>query len=154
SQIARDLNVDGLIEGSVAREADRVRITVQLIHGRSDRHLWAESYERDLRSVLGLQRDVAMEIARQVKLTITGAAENQLPSVRAVDPKAYDLYLRGLYLKRQEDNMAWDQALAAFEQSVSMDSGFAPAWAWLGKMYAIQTFGPKLNRTLVAKARS
>src|ERR1700693_3426459 len=77
-EIARELNVDGIVEGTVQRSGDRVRITVQLIHGPSDKHVWANSYERDLRDVLGLQRDVADEITGQIQARV--ASLNHPPS--------------------------------------------------------------------------
>jgi serine/threonine-protein kinase len=140
-QIARELGVDGLIEGSVAREGDQVRITVQLIHGPSDKYLWGDSYRRELRGVLALQREVALEIARQVRVRLTTGEERHLAGARAVHPQAYDLYLRGRHFKHQEEDTGWVQARAAFERSVAIDSSFAPAWAGLAMMYALEAYG-------------
>jgi serine/threonine-protein kinase len=140
-QIARELGVDGLIEGSVAREGDQVRIVVQLIHGPSDKYLWGDSYRRELRGILALQREVAMEIARQVRVRLTSAEERRLAGARAVHPDAYDLYLRGRHFKHQEEDTGWVQARAVFERSVAIDSSFAPAWAGLAMMYALEAYG-------------
>src|SRR5262249_9883968 len=96
-EIAQELKVDAIVEGTVMRSGDRVRITAQLIDARTDRHLWAETYERDLRDVLALQDDVAKAIAREVKITLTPPEQTLLSSARTVDPAAHQAYLRGLY---------------------------------------------------------
>jgi adenylate cyclase len=96
-QIARELAVEGLIEGSILRDGDWVRITVQLIHGPSDQLLWTDSYERELRGVLALQGEVAQDIAQQVRVTLTPEEAGRLSTAQAVNPAAYDAYLRGVY---------------------------------------------------------
>src|SRR5207244_7671601 len=95
--VARELGVDAIIEGSVLRSGERVRITAQLIHGSSDRHLWAESYQRDLRDVLAMQSEVARAIAREIEAKITPQGERRLANSRRVDPEAHELYLKGRY---------------------------------------------------------
>ena len=97
-EIAKLLQADALIEGSVMRSADRVRITVQLIDASSDQHLWAESYERDLKNVFGLQGEVARAIAQQVRAVITPQEQARLVKERPVDPEVYELYLRGRHI--------------------------------------------------------
>src|SRR5256712_4849474 len=97
-QIARELQVDAVVGGSILHAGDRVRITAHLIHGADDRHLWADSYERDLRDILSLQNQVAQAIADQIKVTLTPEEHARLASSRTVDPEAYQLYLRGRYL--------------------------------------------------------
>src|SRR2546428_10915472 len=92
--IARELNVDAVIEGSVQRAGDRVRITAQLIHAPTDRHLWAKSYERDLRDVLALQGEVAAAIAREIKVAVR-PAKHPFARARSVKPEAYAAYLKG-----------------------------------------------------------
>ena len=94
-EIASQLHVDGLIEGSVVRDGDRVRITAQLIYGPADRHVWANAYDCDLRDMLALQRRVAEAIAREVRATVTPAEQQALRGSRSVDPKAMELYLKG-----------------------------------------------------------
>src|SRR5215469_6902804 len=96
-EIAQELKVDAIVEGTVMRSGDRVRITAQLIEAPSDRHLWAESYERDLRDVVALQDDVAKAIAGEIKVTLTAPEETRLSSARPVDPAAQEAYLRGTY---------------------------------------------------------
>jgi TolB-like protein len=93
-EIARDLNVDTVVEGSVLRSGDRVRITAQLIHGPSDRHLWAQSFERDFRDVLSLQGEVARAIAHEIQITLTPDERSRLKGAPAVDLEAHDTYLR------------------------------------------------------------
>jgi len=94
-EIARELNVDGIVEGSVMRSGQRVRITAQLIHAPTDHHLWAETYERDLGDVLRLQSEVAEAIAQQVRAQLTPQQQARLRSAHAVNPEAYEAYLRG-----------------------------------------------------------
>jgi TolB-like protein len=103
-EIARELNVDGIIEGTVQRSGDRVRITAQLVHGPSDKHLWANSYERDLRDAFALERDLAQEIVDRVEVRI--GARNQAPVRRSGPPNsiALDAYLRGNYYLSRSDS--------------------------------------------------
>jgi TolB-like protein/DNA-binding winged helix-turn-helix (wHTH) protein len=132
-EIARELDVDGIIEGSVVRSGDRVRITAQLIHAGSDRHLWAETYERDLGDILRLQSEVAQAIAQQVRVQLTPQQQARLPA--AVNPEAYDLYLRGLpYINGQA---GFDTAKRYFEESIRKDPGFAPAYVRLADTYVV-----------------
>jgi TolB-like protein len=130
-EIARELNVDAIIEGSVLRAADSVRITAQLIDARTDHHLWAESYERDLQDVLALQTDVARAIAAKVEAKLTPEEEARLDGAHLVNPKAYEAYLKGRHYF--EKGTTSDSKIAAgyFEQAAREDPGFAPAYAGL-----------------------
>jgi TolB-like protein len=94
-EIAREVNVDGVVEGSVMRSGNRVRITAELIHADTDEHLWAETYERDLGDVLRLQSEVAQTIAQQVRVQLTPQQKTQFASAPRVDPAAYDAFLLG-----------------------------------------------------------
>jgi len=136
-QIARELDVDGLIEGSVAREGDQVRITVQLIHGPADKHLWADSYQRELRSVLALQSEVAQAIAREIRVAITPAEQARLASPRPVNPAAYELYVLGRHHWNQRTIRGYGQAVQAFRKAVDQDPGYAPAYAGLADSYML-----------------
>jgi TolB-like protein/Flp pilus assembly protein TadD len=129
--IASELGVDAVIEGTVMRSADRVRISVQLIDARSDAHLWAESYERDLRDVLALHADVARAIASEIQIKITPVEKMQLTQVREVDPEIYDAYLRGRFHfnKRKPDGLL--KSIEYFQQAIEKDPGYAPAYAGL-----------------------
>jgi TolB-like protein len=94
-QVAQELQVDGIVEGSVLRSGDQVRITAQLIYAPRDQHLWAEEYQRYVRDVLYLQREVARDIAEQVRVTLTPNERDRLATAGVVDPRAYESYLRG-----------------------------------------------------------
>jgi TolB-like protein/DNA-binding winged helix-turn-helix (wHTH) protein/Flp pilus assembly protein TadD len=136
-QIARELGVDGILEGSVIRENDEVRVTVQLLDGPNDRHIWSESYERPLHGVLNLQREVAEAVTRQIRITLTPEQEAMLNAPRTVDPEAYEAYLRGRYLFSTQYTMAQPllQAKSYFEESIHKDPGFSPAYTGLADAY-------------------
>jgi TolB-like protein len=134
-EIARELNVDGIIEGTVQRSGDRVRITAQLIHGPSDKHLWANSYERDMRDVFALERDVTEEIARQVQARVVVPVQTLRAQARPVNPRALDAYLEGSYHMHRVAHGSVDEELnkAAeyFQQAIDADPNFAPAYLGL-----------------------
>jgi serine/threonine-protein kinase len=133
-QIARELNVDAVVEGSVLRAGDRVRITAQLIHGQTDRHLWAESYERDLRDVLALQGEVARAIAAEVRLKMAPSASGPL---RPVNREAYESYLKGRYSWNQRTAGSLRTAIGHFEQALAADPRFALGHAGLASSYVL-----------------
>ena len=138
ADIARELGVDGIIEGSVLRAGDHIRITAQLVNAREDRHIWSNSYDRDMRDVLKLQADVAEAIAVQVRANVEGRRPLTSSAMRSVDPRAYDAYLRGkyhAYLKNRNDTAA---AISELQQSITYDPTFAPAYAWLADAYDTQ----------------
>jgi hypothetical protein len=89
--------VDAIVEGSVMREGNRIRVTAQLIRGASDEHLWSETYDRDFQDVLGLESDLAQSIAEKVKVTVTGEEQKRLAAARTVSPEVYENYLKGWY---------------------------------------------------------
>jgi hypothetical protein len=134
-EIAQELGVQGVVEGSVFRAGDRVRITLQLIDARNDLHLWAQTYERDLRDVLALQSDVARAVAEQIHLKLTRDEERALTASRTVDPKAYDAYLRGLQLWGPTRLVGvWGPpAIKQLERAVERDPHFAEGWAELAR---------------------
>jgi TolB-like protein/class 3 adenylate cyclase len=135
-EIAKELDVDGIIEGTVMREGDRVRITAQLIDARRDTHVWSDRYDRDLRDILALHSEVARAIAEQVRIELTREEELALAERRPVDPRAYDAYLRGLQLRGPEVLLpaVWaPKAIEQFEQAVEIDPEFAEGWAWLAR---------------------
>jgi TolB-like protein/DNA-binding winged helix-turn-helix (wHTH) protein/Tfp pilus assembly protein PilF len=139
-EIARALNVDGIVEGSVMRAANRVRITTQLVQAATDRHLWAESYERELQDVLSLQHDVAGAIARQIKVTLTPQERASLGGGRPVNPVAYDNYLRAIFHSRRATVADNQVAISLLEQVVAQDPTFALAYAELGRAYSNRGF--------------
>jgi eukaryotic-like serine/threonine-protein kinase len=148
--IARELNVDAVVEGSVLRSGDRVRITAQLIQARADKHLWAQSYERDLRDVLGLQSEVARAIADQVRAIVTSPEQARLATGRAVNPEAYDLYLKGRFFWNQRTEPALRQAAGYFEQALQKDGNYALAYAGLADCYNLT--GSRKARPAAEKA--
>jgi TolB-like protein/DNA-binding winged helix-turn-helix (wHTH) protein len=136
-QIAQELNVDGIIEGSVMRSGQRVRITAQLLHGPTDKHLWAETYERDLGDVLSLQSEVARAIAQQVRAQVTPEQQARFSTARPVNPEAYDAYLRGRYYLSNQFTTPQPLHMAKtyFEEAVQKDPGFALAHSGLADAY-------------------
>lgn len=136
-EIARELNVDGIVEGSVTRSGQRVRITAQLLYGPTDKHLWAETYDRDLGDVLGLQSEVAQAIAQQVRAQLTPQLQARFRTARPVNPEAYDAYVRGRYYFSNMFTMAQplNMAKTYFEEAVRKDPGFAPAYSGLAETY-------------------
>jgi len=136
-EIAKELNVDGIIEGSVMRSGQRVRITAQLLYGPTDKHLWADTYERDLGDVLSLQSEVAQAIAQQVRAQVSPPQQARFNAARPVDPEAYDAYLKGRYYLWNQFTMApsLNTAKAYFEEAVRKDPGFALAHAGLADAY-------------------
>ncbi len=136
-QIARELNVDAVVEGSVLRSGDRVRITVNLLHGPRDQALWANSYERYLGDVLALQREVAKAIARQIRITLTPQQEARLATAPKVDPGSYDAYLRGRYHWNKRTIEELKKSVQYFEQAIALDSNYALPYAGLSDAYGL-----------------
>ena len=134
-EIARELGVDGILEGTVLKVGSRVRITVQLIDARSDQHLWAEQYDRELSDVLALHSDVSRAVAAQIRLEIPSEDRAGLAS-RSVDPAAYDAYLRGRALVGTRGHVrVWAPgAIEHLERAVELDPGLAEAWAWIANV--------------------
>ncbi|MBI4475003.1 MAG: protein kinase [Acidobacteria bacterium] len=145
-QIAGELDVDALVEGSVALEGDQVRISVRLLHVPTDRHLWADSYEREMRGVLALQKQVARAIAEQIQVTVTPQEAERLATARAVDPAAYDAWARGLaqYNRLTADSLR--KCLEYAEAALAVDPNYAPAHALSAACYSglpnISSFSP------------
>ena len=141
-EIARELNVEGIVEGSVTRSGNRVRVTAQLLHAPEDQHLWAETYERDLGDVLKLQSEVAQAIAQQVRAQLTPQQQDRLGSVRQVNPEAYDAYLRGRYYLTNQFTTAQplNRAKGYFEESIRKDPNFALAYSGLADSYAFLAY--------------
>lgn len=134
-QIARELGVEGLIEGSVSREGDQVRVTLQLIHGPSDRHLWAETYQRELRGILALQNEVARDVAQAIRVTLTPEESGRPTSARVVNPASYDAYLRAVYHLSRGTAEALSRGEAELQRAVRLDPLFAKAYARLADVY-------------------
>jgi serine/threonine protein kinase/Tfp pilus assembly protein PilF len=131
-QIAKELNVDGVIEGTVERVGDRVRIRAQLIDAATDRHVWAKSYERSLSDILAMQDEVARGIASEIQVALTPAERARLTGARPVNPQAHDALIRGLYLDNQGETQ---KGFDSLKQAVAMDRDYAAAHAALAQLY-------------------
>jgi TolB-like protein/DNA-binding winged helix-turn-helix (wHTH) protein/Flp pilus assembly protein TadD len=147
-EIARELKVDAIVEGSITRSGQRVRVTAQLVQARTDQHLWAETYDRDLGDILKLQDEVARSIAQQVRAQLSPTQQNQLRSAQPVNAAAYDAYLRGrLYLVNEFTNPdSLKKAQHYFEESLQKDPNFALAYAGLADTYLYEAFAGALPR--------
>jgi eukaryotic-like serine/threonine-protein kinase len=134
--IARELKVDAVVEGSVLRSGNRVRVTAQLIRAATDEHLWAETYDRNLTDILVLQGDIARTIAGEVRIKVTPQEEARLRAARSVDPEAYSLYFKGRYHLNIWTRDNTEKAVAAFEQATRRDPTFALGYAGLAEAQA------------------
>ena len=136
-QIARELNVDAVVEGTVLRSGDQVRITAQLIQARDDRHLWSHSYEGELRDVLALQNRVASAIAQQIQINLKPTEQVALKTEKAVNPEAHEAYLRGRYFWNKRTNDSLRKAIDYFNQAIAKDPTYAQAYTGLADSYAL-----------------
>jgi TolB-like protein/Tfp pilus assembly protein PilF len=137
-EIARTLGVDAIVEGSVIREGDRIRVTTQLIRGATDEHFWSETYDREMRDALTLESALAQSIAEKVEVTVTGEEHLRLSSSHAVAPEVYESYLKGMSLLGEQENQErGEQSIAYFDDAIRRDPGFAPAYLGLANAYAM-----------------
>lgn len=136
-EIARELGVDAIVEGTVQRSGERLRISAQLLHATTDTHLWAESYDRDLRDVLVLQSEVAQAIAREVRVKLTPADQARFAEARPVDPEAYEAYLKGRYFWNRRSGEGFAKAVQYFQQAKAKDPTYAAASAGLADSFSV-----------------
>ena len=136
-QIARELNVDAVVEGTVLRSGDQVRITAQLIDASADKHLWSQSYEGELRDTLALQSKVARAIADQIQISLNPREQAALKSAKVVNPQAYVSYLKGRYFWNKRSAESLKVALAYFNQAIDEDPAYAQAYSGLADTYAL-----------------
>src|SRR5215472_16217744 len=134
-EIAKALNVDAVVEGSVARVGDKVRVTAQLIDAPADKHLWAKSFERDSRDVLALQDELASAIAKEINVQLTPTEQARLTSAPTVNPEAHDAYLKGRYFINRPSDENLKKAIAQFQEALRLDPNFAPAYSGLSDAY-------------------
>ena len=132
-QIARALRVRAILEGSVVKSGDRLRITVQLIHAASDHHLWTEAYDGAMTDILQLQKKVAQDVAAGIRAELSGDEQARLRASRKVSPEAYSLYLKGRYFSRVLTEEAQRKAIQQFQRSIQVDPEYAPAYAGLAE---------------------
>jgi TolB-like protein/DNA-binding winged helix-turn-helix (wHTH) protein/Flp pilus assembly protein TadD len=136
-QIARELHVDAVVEGSAMRVGDKVRITTQLIQANPERHLWSESYERKLSDVIALQRDVTQAIVREIRVSLTPVEQVHLSHATPVSPEAYEAYLKGYFFLQKLSPEGIRRSFDFFQQAISLDPNYAPAYVGLAHAYII-----------------
>ena len=153
-EIARELNVDAVVEGSVVRVAGQVRISAQLIHASTDTHLWVENYQRDLRDVLTLQSEVARAIARQIEITVTPDQETRLAARRPVNPETYEAYLKGMFHLNKMTPEGTEKGLAYLRQAIENDPAEPLAYAGLAGGYSIIGHGPAPSPEALPRAKA
>jgi TolB-like protein/DNA-binding winged helix-turn-helix (wHTH) protein len=147
-QIGRDLKVDAVVEGTVTRGENRVRVTAQLVEASSDHHLWARSYERDLKNVLALQDEIAHDITEQIRVKLNPKAPSLVSQVHAVDPEAYDAYLRGSYWLSQATLEGYKKGCDYIQKAIAKDPSYAPAYVGVAQC----SDSPDKFREAIAKA--
>jgi TolB-like protein/Flp pilus assembly protein TadD len=130
--IAHELHADAIVEGSVQRSGNRVRVTAQLIRAATDKHLWAETYERDFRDILALQDDVASAIAKQIESKLGGAQPQPLPKAQRISAEAYEAYLKA---NSYQDQFDLQKSIDYYNQAIKLDSNYAPAYAHMANSY-------------------
>ena len=153
-EIGRELNVDSVLEGSVLRDGNRVRVTAQLLRASTDQHLWAESYERDLKDVLALQSELARSIASQVKITLSPEEESRLQATRAVSSQAHEDYLKGLSHLHRHTETELHQAIDYFRRATEEDPNYAAGYAGLASAYAYLSTNYQSPRDAMPKAKA
>jgi eukaryotic-like serine/threonine-protein kinase len=141
-EIAKELNVDAIVEGSVLRVSDQVRITAQLIHGRTDEHLWAQSYQRESSDILALQSEVAQAIAREIQVKLKASQRVKLPKAGQVNPEAYEAYLKGRYYWNKRTREGFQKAIEYFQQAIEKDPSYARAYAGLADSFVLLGSAP------------
>ena len=140
SEIVRELKIDKVVEGAVHRSGDRIRISAQLIEGATDSHLWAESYESDVRDVLGLQARIAKAIAAEIQVQLTPREQAHLEHNRQVNRDAYEAYLKGRYHWYKRTAGGLNKASEYFERAIEIDQDYAAAYAGLADTVAAAAF--------------
>jgi TolB-like protein len=135
--IARELDVDAVVEGSVLRAGNTVRVTAQLIEARTDRHLWADNFDRELSDILALHSEVARAIADEIQVALTPAEEARLANARPVNPEAYEAVLKGNYFYFQRTEEGLTKGLEYFQQAIEIDPNYAPAYLGVADSYLV-----------------
>jgi TolB-like protein/DNA-binding winged helix-turn-helix (wHTH) protein/Tfp pilus assembly protein PilF len=152
-EIARELNVDALVEGTVSRSGSHLRITASLVQASPEKHLWAESYKSEVGDALAIQGEIARAVAREIQLRLTQKEQNLLAVTRVINPEAQDLYLRGLYTYHARDTAEAERAINYFQRAVQKDPNYAAAYAGLAEVYATWIPGMPRPREQMPKAK-
>jgi TolB-like protein/DNA-binding winged helix-turn-helix (wHTH) protein/Tfp pilus assembly protein PilF len=147
--IAQALHVDLIVTGTVRRSGDRVRITAQLVDGKSDSNLWAQEFERDVQNVLRLESDLAYDIAREIRAEVTKTDGTRLQETSTVNSLAYDVYLRGRFEWNQKTDASLEQSIELYKQAIDLDPQFALAYAGLADSYIILGDNGEMSPTKV-----
>jgi TolB-like protein/Tfp pilus assembly protein PilF len=134
-EIAKELGVTGIVEGSVVRSGDRVRVTAQLIFAPKDKHVWADSYDRSLRDILSIENEVSQSIADAIRLKLSAEQKAHLAATRPVVPEAHEAYLKGRFLWNQRTEPDLKKAIGFFQEAIAKDPNYAPAYAGLADTY-------------------
>jgi TolB-like protein/DNA-binding winged helix-turn-helix (wHTH) protein/Tfp pilus assembly protein PilF len=155
-EIARELQVDAVVEGSVVRSGNRVRVNVQLVHAQSDRHMWAKAYERDANEILALQQNLTTNIAEEIRAKLTPDEQTRLEATRTLNPAAYEASLEGRYNWNKRSLDGFNNGLALFERAIQADPTYAPAYAGMANCYNFLGLGmgPLSPREYAHKARA
>ena len=151
AQIAKELNVAYVLEGSVRKSGDRVRITAQLINADDGFHLWSETYDRTLDDIFAVQDEIATAVVEALKVSLLGA----IPTRETTDPEVYALYLQGRYFDNLKGKENWEKAVSAFQQALAIDPEYAPAWVNIALTYQYQAlagFRPYEEAVVLARA--
>jgi len=136
-QIAKELGADAIVEGSVIKDGDRIRVTIQLIRGATDTHFWSETFDREMRDAIALESELAQSIAEKVEVTVTGEEHERLSAARPVAPEVYESYLKGRFVLGQGDRVRLEQSIPYFEDALNKDGTFAPAYLGLAEAYTM-----------------
>jgi TolB-like protein len=153
-EIAKALDVDAVVEGSVSRSGEKVRITVQLIDARADRHLWAKSFDGNSGDVLALQAELAQAIANEINVRLTPSEQSRLATAKAVDPAAHDAYLKGRFFFNRPSDENLQKAIEQFEEAVRLSPTFAPAYSGLSDAYLWAGYNEGFITAAAAKPRA
>jgi TolB-like protein/DNA-binding winged helix-turn-helix (wHTH) protein/Flp pilus assembly protein TadD len=153
-QVGRELNVEAVVEGAVVRSGGRVRITAKLIRTTAEKQLWSETYERDLRDILALQSEVALDITNEIRMTLTRQERASLASMRSVKPEAYEAYLKGRYHASNFNSDGSQKAIDYFHQAIAIDPGYALPYDGLAYSYILLSNWPLPPNQAMPKARN
>ncbi len=146
--------MDAIVEGSVVREGNRIRVHAQLIRGATDEHIWSEEYQREYRGLLALQEEVARSIAERIEISLTPQERASLASTHPVDPEAHEDYLKGRYYFNQRTKDALNKSIGCFQQAIARNPSYALAYSGLADAYALLSRSYSVERRPIASEGS